>query len=91
MTINLFDPKMGIFLGENFADDLPMRQGREALPPYATTVLPPPSRCGEVAVFTVDENKWEIRLVAATVNGDGSESSEHSSHLPRQQTLRQTH
>ena len=64
MKIYLFDPESGIYQGEDFADDLPMCPGRGAVQPHATTIEPPPYRRGEVPIFTVAENKWEIGHVS---------------------------
>ena len=69
MKIYLFYPETGVYLGEDFSDDPPMCQGREAVPPDATTVAPPPYRRGEVPVFMVSANKWEIRPISAAVSG----------------------
>ena len=65
MKIYLFNPENGAYLGEDFSDEPPMRQGRAAVPPDATTIEPPPFRCGEVPVFTVTENQWEIMSISA--------------------------
>jgi hypothetical protein len=69
MKIYLFNPETGIYLGEDFADEPPMCPGRDAVPLDATTVPPPPYRRGEVPVFTVARNNWEIRPVSAAVPG----------------------
>ena len=72
MKIYLFYPETGVYLGEDFSDDLPMCPGHEAVPPDATAIAPPPYGRGEVPVFMVAENKWEIRPVSAVVaGGDG--------------------
>jgi len=73
MKIYLFNPETGIYLGEDFADEAPMCQGREAVPPDAATIAPPPFRRGEVPVFSVAENQWEIRPVSAVVAGSGAD------------------
>lgn len=70
MKIYLFNPESGVYLGEDFADGSPMCQGRETVPPYATTIAPPPYRRGEVPVFTADENKWELRPVSAVAKAN---------------------
>ena len=64
MKIYLFDPETGIYLGEDFADEAPMCQGRVTVPPDAATIAPPPFRRGEVPVFRVAENRWEIRPIS---------------------------
>jgi hypothetical protein len=65
MKIYLFNPESGFYLGEDFADDLPMCEGRSAVPPDATTIPPPPYGSGAVPVFLVAENRWEIRPIYA--------------------------
>ena len=70
MKIYLFNPDSGVYLGEDFTDDPPMCQGRDAVPLDATAIPPPPYRRGEVPVFTVAENKWEIRPIFAAVTED---------------------
>ena len=69
MKIYLFNPETGVYLGEDFSDDPPMCWGREAVPPDATTVAPPPFRRGEVPVFTAAENQWKLRPVSAATAG----------------------
>jgi hypothetical protein len=72
MKIYLFDPESGVYQGEDFADDLPMRPGRNMLPPYATTIAPPPYGRGEVPVFIYAEHQWKILPVSdAMVRGAG--------------------
>jgi hypothetical protein len=71
MKIYLFNPETGLYLGEDFADEAPMTRGAHVMPPDATTVAPPPFRHGEVPVFRVAENRWEIRPVSAAVAGGG--------------------
>lgn len=69
MKIYLFNPESGFYLGEDFADDAPMCSGRGVVPTDATTIAPPPYRRGEVPVFTVAENRWEVRPVLTVAAG----------------------
>jgi len=63
MKIYLFDPETGIFQGEDFTDDAPMRPGRSAVPPHATTIAPPPTaNREEVPFFSAARKNWELRL-----------------------------
>lgn len=71
MKIYLFNPETGAFLGEDFADDLPICPGREAIPFHATSIVPPPFRPGEVPVFTVSEGTWEIHPSSGAGSGVG--------------------
>jgi hypothetical protein len=59
MKIYLFNPETGNYLGEDFADDLPICPGRGAIPSHATTVAPPLFRPGEEPVFKITEAIWE--------------------------------
>jgi hypothetical protein len=63
MKIHLFDPETGVYQGEDFSDDLSMRHEGEADASHATTIAPPPFRKGEVPVFKMAENEWEIKQV----------------------------
>jgi hypothetical protein len=75
MKIYLFNPEIGVYLGEDFADEAPMRRGEFVIPADATTIAPPPVGRGEVPVFRATENRWEIRPVSAEVAGAGREPS----------------
>ena len=83
MKIYLFSPETGIYQGEDFADDPPLCPGRDALPHSATTIAPPTYQRGEVPVFSISENKWEIRPVSALVPGGGSTSCEQAGLLAK--------
>jgi hypothetical protein len=61
MKIYLFDPETGIYLGEDFADEAPMKPGGYIIPPDVTTIPPPRGGQGQVPVFNCKEQKWEIR------------------------------
>lgn len=61
MKIYLFNPETGIYLGEDFADELPNRPGEYDLPPDATAIAPPQIEKGELLVFNMEEKRWEVR------------------------------
>ncbi len=63
MKIYLFNPETGVYLGEDFADEAPMKQGGYILPPDATTIAPPRVERGQVLVFNFAEERWEVRPV----------------------------
>jgi len=90
MKIYLFDPETGVYLGEDFADDAPMQLGVFVIPPGATTIAPPPFRLGEVPVFRVAENQWEIRPVCSEVAG-GGDPREQADLQSKRQTFRHTY
>lgn len=68
MKIYLFNPETGVYLGEDFADEAPMKQGRDILPPDATTIAPPPVEHGQVLVFNTVAEYWEVRPVGNMSN-----------------------
>ena len=61
MKIYLFNPETGVYLGEDFADEAPMKQGEYILPPDATTIAPPAIAHGQILVFNLAEECWEVR------------------------------
>lgn len=61
MKIYLFNPESGLYLGEDFADEVAMQGGAFLLPPDATTIAPPCVEPGQVPVFLVAEQCWIIR------------------------------
>jgi hypothetical protein len=63
MKIYLFNPETGVYLGEDFADEAPMKQGEYIIPPDATTIAPPAIERGQVLVFNFVEERWEVRPV----------------------------
>jgi hypothetical protein len=79
MKIYLFDPESGIYHGEDFADDSPMRLGRNAVHPHTTTIVPPPFRRGEVPILTVAESQWQISSVCAKAAGGNGDRREQAS------------
>ena len=60
MKIFLFNPDTGFYLGEDFADEVPMVPGTFAIPSDATTVAPPQAGPGQVPVFDVGQQRWEL-------------------------------
>ncbi len=60
MKIYLFDPETGVYLGEDFADEAPMKRGEFAIPPHATTIAPPELKRGRFPVFRADEQRWDV-------------------------------
>jgi hypothetical protein len=61
MKIYLFNHESGFYLGEDFADDAPMKQSEPVMPPDATTIAPPPVGHGQIAVFNAAKRRWEVR------------------------------
>ena len=60
MKIYLFNPETGVYLGEDFADEAPMRRGAFIVPTYATTIEPPQLLPGQLLVFNADRQRWEV-------------------------------
>jgi len=61
MKIYLFNPETGVYLGEDFADKAPVKQGSYILPPDATTIAPPAVGRGQLLVFNSAAERWEVR------------------------------
>ncbi len=68
MKIYLFNPETGVYLGEDFADEMPMKRGEFALPPDATAVAPPQVEQGQIPVFSLATQQWEVRLLSNRSN-----------------------
>jgi hypothetical protein len=63
VKIYLFNPENGIYLGEDYADEEPMKHGKFQVPPDATTIAPPSVGHGEVPVLNFRDQRWEIRRI----------------------------
>ena len=87
MKIYLFNPETGIYLGEDFADEAPMCRWSKAVPTDATTIAPPPCRRGEVPVFSVAENHWEIRPISAAIAEYGDDPRAQANLPSKRQTF----
>ncbi len=62
MKVYFFDPDTGVYQGEGFADEAPLKRGVFVIPDHATSVGPPPYRPGfEAPFFDPDTGKWELR------------------------------
>lgn len=61
MKIYLFNPETGAYLGEDFADEAPMKRGEFVIPSDATTIAPPRVEHGERLVFNAGNQRWEVR------------------------------
>ena len=90
MKIHLFNPETGIYPREDFADEVPMQRGSFVILPYATTIAPPAVECGQVPVFNVAENRWEMRPVFAAEAGSGSDPFVQANLLSERRTFRHT-
>lgn len=60
MKIYRFDSKSGAYLGEDFADEDPFDRGSYLIPRDATTIPPPSVEHGQIPVFNIREQRWEI-------------------------------
>jgi hypothetical protein len=77
MKIYLFDPETRIYLGEDFADEAPLKRGEYIIPPAATAIAPPEGGRGHIMVFDVDAQCWEVRSHAERESPeDGPSGSE---------------
>jgi len=69
MRIYRFNPETGVYLGEDFADRVPLKGGEFEIPEDATTIPPPQVKQGEVPVFDTDSGKWEVRQLNRETRG----------------------
>jgi hypothetical protein len=60
MKIYRFNPETGTYLGEDFADEAPMKRGDFVVPPDATTIAPPEGARGHILVFDAAAQCWEV-------------------------------
>ncbi len=63
MKIYLFNPENGIYLGEDYADEEPLKRCSYRVPSDATTIAPPQVVHGGVPVFNTREQQWELRSI----------------------------
>jgi hypothetical protein len=61
MKVYLFNPETGVYLGEDFAKEAPMGRRAFAVPPAATTIVPPSTERCQMLVFNAAEQRWDIR------------------------------
>lgn len=65
MKIYLFNPETGAYLGEAFADEAPFRRGEYVIPDDATVIPPPQVERGQTPFFSIRDQRWEVRTIAA--------------------------
>lgn len=63
MKIYLFNPVTGAYLGEDFADEAPFKRGSYVIPEDATTIAPPKVQGGQMPIFNLREQRWEIHPI----------------------------
>jgi hypothetical protein len=90
VKIYLFNPETGIYQGEAFADENPRQRGVFVVPPGATTIAQPAYGCGQVPVFSVAENRWELKPVFAAEAGSGGDPSVQANRLSERRTFPHT-
>ncbi|HLO27146.1 MAG TPA: hypothetical protein VK187_13635 [Geobacteraceae bacterium] len=69
VKIYLFNPETGVYLGEDFADEIRGPQGAlvRVIPPDATGIEPPQVEHGQTLVFNVRLQRWDVREGSASV------------------------
>lgn len=60
MKIYLFNPETGVYLGEDFADEAPVKRGALAIPSDATPIAPPQAEPDQILVFNAARQEWEL-------------------------------
>ncbi len=69
MKIYYFDVETGIYQGEGFADEAPLRHGVFRIPENATTIAPPPYKPGEEApYFDPERDSCELRRLSCSTD-----------------------
>jgi hypothetical protein len=63
MKIYLFNFETGAYLGEDFADEAPLKRGEYSIPDDATMIPPPQVEPGQMPFFNVREQRWEVRTI----------------------------
>jgi len=63
MKIYLFNMVTGAYLGEDFADEDPLRRGVYVIPDDATTIPPPWFETGQIPFFDIRKQRWEVRPI----------------------------
>jgi hypothetical protein len=91
MKIYLFNPETRAYLGEDFADEAPMKRGDFVMPHDATTIAPPAVGSGQVPAFSVAENQWEIRQIFSPDAGSSGDPSLQANLLSKRQAFRHTY
>ncbi len=66
MKIFLFNPENGLYLGEDFADEAPLERGAYVLPSGATTIPPPKVEYGQILVFDLTAQRWDVRALGGS-------------------------
>ena len=61
MKIYYFDEETGIFQGEDFVDEDPLKRGACIIPIGATMIAPPFYRSGQSPFFDLKAQCWEVR------------------------------
>lgn len=59
MKIYRFSLQTGVYQGEDFTDD--RLRGTSRMPADATEIAPPHVEQGEIPVFDVREQRWQVR------------------------------
>jgi hypothetical protein len=66
MKIYHFSLETGAFLGEDFADEDPLKRGNYIIPDDATMIPPPRVERGQMPFFNVCDQRWEIRTITSS-------------------------
>ena len=61
MKIYHFRLETGAYLGEDFADEAPLKRGDYIIPEDATTIPPPQVEPGHLPFFNIRDQLWEVR------------------------------
>ena len=65
MKIYHFRLETGAYLGEDFADEAPLKRGDYIIPEDATIIPPPQVEPGQLPFFNIRDQRWEVRTIPA--------------------------
>ncbi len=68
MKIYRFNPATGAYLGEDFADETPLKNRDRMLSDDATTIPPPRVERGLVPFFNASEQRWTVACAIAAAH-----------------------
>jgi hypothetical protein len=63
MKIYHFRLETGAYLGEDYADEAPLKRGDYMIPEDATIIPPPQVKQGQLPYFNICDQRWEVRTI----------------------------
>jgi hypothetical protein len=85
MKIYRFNPDTGAYLGEDFADEAPLKRGDHIIPDDATMIPPPQVERGQMPFFNIRDQHWEIRTIPSLLKSPSRDKLDENT--PSQESL----